>query len=251
MTGATVAKPKDNRVAIVTGSVRGIGRAIAMRLVADGVHVVLNCKVDVETGRAMVAEIEQAGGRAVLQCADVADSAQLRGLFDCAEAEFGGTDIFVHNASSFVSGAISQATEADYDHLYAVNSRATFIAMREAADRMRDDGRVVLISSGATTGGGPSNIGLYTASQAAGEALVTHFARELGTRGITVNTVAPGVTRTRNVDGFPPEALAQIAANTALRRIGEPEDIADIVGFLASDAGRWVTGQRIGATGGL
>ncbi|MFI6773163.1 SDR family oxidoreductase [Nocardia sp. NPDC050412] len=238
-----------DRVAVVTGSGRSIGRAIALRLAADGAKVVVNYKSNAKTAEEVASTIEVAGGRATVVQADVTDPAQLTSLFDAAERRFGGLDVFVHNAYGFAAGPIARASDEDYARSFAANSRATFVAFREAAERVRDGGRIVYISSSATRASDPS-MSLYSASKAAGEQLVRAFAREVGPRGITVNSVLPGPT---NTDAMQPmkEMLTERAARTPLGRFGEPEDIADVVGFLASHDARWVTGQSIAADGGL
>jgi 3-oxoacyl-[acyl-carrier protein] reductase len=238
-----------DRVAVVTGSSRGIGRATALRLAADGAAVVVNYRTETASAKRVVADIEANGGRATMTRADAADPAELRTLLDSAEHHYGGLDVLVHNAAGFVRGPLAAATDGDYGHAFSLNAQATFIALSEAGRRMRDGGRIVFISSAATRINPPGEA-LYAASKAAGEHLVRTFAREIGPRGITVNSVLPGPT---NTDGFaaasaPVEALV---AQTPLGRLGEPEDIAEVVGFLVSDAAAWITGQSITVDGGL
>jgi 3-oxoacyl-[acyl-carrier protein] reductase len=239
----------EQKVAIVTGSTHGIGRAIALRLSRDGVRVVVNCRTDVEAGNAVVAEIAAAGGEAVLAEGDVGQPSELQSLFDSAERAFGRIDIFVHNAAAAHLGSILEASAEDFDRVYNVNARALFLGFAEAGRRMRDGGRLLFISSSGVRHVVPGG-GLYHASKAAGEALMRPFAEELGPRGITVNAVEAGVTRTRSTARLSPEILDVIAQRTALRRIGEPEDVAEVIAFLASDSGRWITGQVVQASGG-
>ncbi|WP_216905915.1 SDR family oxidoreductase [Nocardia noduli] len=238
-------------VAIVTGGSRGIGRAIAQRLGSNGVSVVVNYHTDRDAAEQVVSHIEAAGGRAVAEQADVADPPSLRGLFDVAEQRFGGLDILVNNVGTARFGPIAETTDEDFDHTFAVNTRATFVALREAANRLRDNGRIVLVSSGVTATHRPAS-GIYGASKAAGEELVRVIARELGSRGITANSVLPGVTRTEAlVAATTASATDSVVRQTPLGRMGEPDDIADIVAFLASDAARWITGATVHAGGGL
>jgi 3-oxoacyl-[acyl-carrier protein] reductase len=237
------------RVAVVTGSSRGIGRATALRLAADGAAVVVNSRGGSAAATDVVGAIEARGGRAAFQPADAADPAGLTSLFDAAERHFGGIDVLVLNAAGFVRGPLAEAADDDYRRTFGLNARATFVALREAGRRMRDGGRIVVVSLAATRLSPPGEA-LYAASKAAGEHLVHGFAREVGPRGITVNTVLPGPTDT---DGFaaagaPAEALV---ARTPLGRLGRPEDIADVIGFLASDAARWITGRGIVVDGGF
>ncbi len=179
----------------------------------------------------------------------MADEAQLKALFDAAEQRYGGLDVFVHNAYGHAVGPISAATDEDYERAFATNVWATFVPFREVARRMRDGGRIVYVSSAATRASDPS-MSLYTASKAAGEQLVRAFAREVGPRGITVNSVLPGPTNTDAVQGIR-EVLMERVTRTPLGRLGEPDDIADVVGFLASRDARWLTGQSVVADGGL
>ena len=238
------------KVALITGSSRGIGRAIAERLGADGISVVINYQTNEEAAEKVVAAIEANGGDAVAVRADVVDPQQLRGLFDAAEEHFGGLDILVNNVGIGGFAPIAAATDEQFDTIFATNTRATFVALREAARRLREGGRIVVISSGIALAHGPGT-GIYGASKAAGDAMALTLAKELGHRGITVNSVLPSVTRTDAAEGLSPDILNRILAQTPLRRLGEPADIADIVGFLVSGEGRWITGQTINAGGGM
>jgi 3-oxoacyl-[acyl-carrier protein] reductase len=235
----------QDKVALVTGSSRGIGRAIAERLGADGVAVVVTYRSKV------VAKIEANGGRAVAAAADVTDAQALRGLFDVAQESFGGLDILVNNVGIGKFAPLAMATDEDFDLHFNTNTRATFVAMREAARRLRDGGRIINISSGVVTSNRPT-AGLYTASKAAIDSLTRTMAKEIGSRGITVNSVLPGVTAgTEEGDNVPEQLKQQLTFQTPLGRLGEPEDLADIVAFLASDQARWVTGQTLHAGGGM
>ncbi|MGA6161908.1 SDR family oxidoreductase [Amycolatopsis magusensis] len=233
-------------VAIVTGSSRGIGRAIAERLAADGARVVVNYRTDGGAAAEVVRTIEKRGGQATAVQADVTDLPQLRRLFDAA----GEVDIFVSNVGVARFGPLAEVTDEQYDFLFGTNTRSTFYALREAARRVRDHGRIVVISSAVVVTNRPGTA-LYAATKAAGDQLVKVAAKELGARGITVNSVLPGAVRTDALaaDG-PPGVIEKSIAQTPLNRIAEPSDIADIVGFLASHDGRWITGQTLHAGGG-
>ena len=238
-------------VAIVTGSSQGIGRAIAERLGEQGASVVVNYHSNQAAAGEVVTEIEAAGGKAVAARADVADPAQLRGLFDLAEERFGGLDILVHNVGIARFAPIAEASDEDFDLIFDTNTRSTFVALREAANRINEGGRIVVISSGVTKTLRAGS-GVYAASKAAGEAFAQVLAKELGARGITVNAVLPGAVRTDNLAAARPESeVKEVIAQTPLGRIGVPGDIADVVAFLAADAGRWITGQTVHAGGGL
>jgi 3-oxoacyl-[acyl-carrier protein] reductase len=241
----------QDKVALVTGSSRGIGKAIAERLGADGISVVVTYRSDAEAAAKVVAKIEANGGRAVAAAADVTDSQALRGLFDVAQERFGGLDILVNNVGVGKMAPLAMAGDEDFDLHFATNTRATFVAMREAARRLREGGRIINISSGIVTSNRPA-AGLYTASKAAIDSLTKTMAKEIGSRRITVNSVLPGVTAgTEEGDNVPAEFKQQLMFQTPLGRLGEPEDIADIVAFLASDQARWVTAQTLHAGGGM
>ncbi|WP_328396407.1 SDR family oxidoreductase [Nocardia sp. NBC_00416] len=237
-------------VAIVTGSSRGIGRAVAERLGRAGASVVVNYHSDRAAGEQVVAAIESGGGRAIAVRADIADAAQLRHLFDTAEHTYGGLDIVVSNAGIARFAPIAEATDDDFDLMFAVNTKATFRTLREAANRLRDSGRIVLVSSGATATHRPGS-GVYAASKAASEQLVRVLARELAPRAITVNSVLPGAVRTDGLTAARGAEIDRIAATVPLGRIGEPDDIADITAFLVSEEARWITGASVPAGGGV
>ncbi|MFE9572786.1 SDR family oxidoreductase [Streptomyces sp. NPDC006692] len=240
-----------SRVAVVTGASRGIGRAIAERLGTDGTNVVVNYRSDTDAAAKTVATIRAAGGQATAVRADAAEPAQLRRLFDTAERTYGGVDIVVCNVGVARFAPIAETTDDDFDLMTRTNTRATFLALREAARRIRDGGRIAVVSSGTAVMQRPGS-GVYGASKAAGDALVRTLAQELGPRRVTVNSVLPGATDTDALaDLLPLQAREELARQIPLGRLGRPDDIADVVGFLASDAARWVTGQAIRAGGGM
>jgi 3-oxoacyl-[acyl-carrier protein] reductase len=239
----------EERVAVVTGGSRGIGLAVSERLAASGLRIVIGSRGEEAAERA-VARIKEAGGQAVAASADVTEPASVRGLFDAAEDAYGRVDVWVNNAGTATMGPLEHTTDEDFERHFAANVRGTFVALREAARRIRDHGRVVLISSALTVSPMPG-AALLAASKAAGDQLARTLAWELGPRSVTVNSVLPGLTRTGVLDTVPAHVVARDEARTPLGRLGEPEDIAEIVGFLASDAGRWVTGQTLHAAGGM
>lgn len=235
---------------LVTGGSRGIGRGIAERFGRDGANVVINYLANAQAADAVVATIIGAGGRAAALRANVAAHAEVRRLFDAAEQLFGVPDVVVHCAGVTRFALIEQATMDDYDQVFDTNTRSTFVILSEAAKRLREQGRVVIISSGAAVSTRPGS-SIYAASKAASDQFVRVVARELAPRGITVNSVLPGPTRTEASASMPPEKLAAIIADIPLGRLGEPADIADVVAFVASDAARWLTGQTIHVGGGM
>ncbi|MFE3503843.1 glucose 1-dehydrogenase [Kitasatospora sp. NPDC059160] len=242
----------EGRPAVVTGGSRGIGRAIVERLAREGADVVLGYATDRAAAEAVVDAVAAGGGRAWAVPADLAEPGAAERLMATAEELLGGLDILVNNAArSFAPTPLADLDDTAFDAVLAVNTRAVFATVRYAARRMRDGGRIVNISSVNTVRPVPG-IAAYAASKGAVEQLTAVAAAELGPRGITVNTVSPGATDTDLLRAAnPPEALDRVAGLTPLRRLGQPEDIADVVAFLAGPDARWVTGQNLRATGGL
>jgi len=236
------------KVAIVTGASRGIGRGIAERLAKDGASVVVNYTKSADEAKKVVAGIEEKGGKAVAVQADIGQVAEVRRLFQEAEKAFGRLDILVNNAGIFWAKPLADVTEADYDHIFAVNAKGQFFAMQEAAKRMADGGRIVNISTGGTQLAFPG-ISAYGGSKSALEFFTKVAARELGARRITVNTVSPGYTETDMLSD-PTFRTIGIEASP-LKRLGTPKDIADVVAFIVSDEGGWITGDSIQAGGGV
>lgn len=234
----------SGKTAIVTGASRGIGRAIARRLSAEGARVVINYTRSAAEAESLAAETE---GLAVQ--ADVADPLQVTHLFATAEAHYGPLDILVNNAGVAIFSPISAMSLEDFDRTFAINTRGTFLCVREAAPRLRDNGRIVSISTGATFTSGP-NSGVYCGSKAALEQFTRALAKELGARGITANTVSPGFTDTDMLKQFP-HLVAVAEQMSPLGRMGQPEDVADVVAWLCTDQARWVTGQNLQAGGGV
>lgn len=240
------------KVAVVTGASRGIGRAIAERFARDGARVVINYARSVGQAEQVVAGIRQRGGEAIAVQADMGQPTEIPQLFELTTERLGGLDILVNNAGAYEARPLERTDEAHYAALFDVNVRGVLLASQEAARRFGDTGgRIINISSGAAQAAVPGGA-IYAASKAAVEALTRCHAAELGPRGITVNAVAPGFTESDMLDvALPTEARYAMIALTALGRLGRPEDIADVVAFLASDDARWITGETIGASGGL
>ncbi|MEY2228020.1 MULTISPECIES: SDR family oxidoreductase [Streptomyces] len=242
-----------SRTALVTGGSRGIGRAIAERLAADGVTVVLTYASDEAAALESARRIAEDGGRAFTLRAELGSPGSAAALW-AAYDELGldGVDIIVNNAGIGLPIPLGEITEEDFDRVFAVNVRAPFFVVQEALGRLRDGGRIINISSGAARIAMPEILA-YGATKGALDTLTLNLAKALGARGITVNSVAPGIVDTDVNAGWlrgNAEAEAHAASLSALGRVGRPEDIADVVGFLASDAARWVTGRVVDATGG-
>jgi 3-oxoacyl-[acyl-carrier protein] reductase len=244
--------PDLPRVAIVTGGSRGIGRQSVGRLAADGYAVVVGYASNVVEAEAAVKEAVSAGGRAIAVRADVADEHAVAGLFDTAESEFGGVDVVVHAASrARPLVPIADIDLAVLNDMHRTNIRGTFVVAQQAARRMRPGGSIVMFST-SVVGLALPNYGAYSASKGAVEAMTLILARELRGRDVTVNAVAPGPTATDGfLEGKDEEAIARMAAQPPLGRLGTPADIAEVVAFLASPAGHWVNGQVVRANGGL
>jgi 3-oxoacyl-[acyl-carrier protein] reductase len=242
------ARPLAGKVALVTGASRGIGRAIAERLGRDGATVVVTYVGNAGAAEQVAAAIrgEGAAGAEAMQL-DLRDTASVRALFDAVLGRFGRLDILVNNAAGVnVFAPTADLTEAEYDSMFQV-TRGVYFALQQAARRMADGGRIVSVSTGGTVGSSPGG-GAYTGSKAAIEQFTMALAKELGARGVTVNTVLPGVTQT---DGLvlPEAVVAQMVAQTPLGRLGAPRDVADAVAFLVSDDARWITGHHLRVAG--
>ena len=237
----------SGKVAIVTGSSRGIGRAIAERLAADGAAVVVNYVRGEQAAQEVVEAIRERGGQAVAIRADVAQPAEVRRLFAEARNAFGALDIVVANAGVAVIKSIAESTEEEFDRVFDANAKGVFFTLQEAARNVRDGGRIVVVSTGGTRML-MSGTGLYLGSKGAVEQFVRVLSRELGSRNITVNALSPGFTDTDLL----PERDRKIAAGMSpFTRIGEPAEVASVAAFLASDDAKWVTGQNVGAGGGV
>ncbi|MCA6103263.1 SDR family oxidoreductase [Bradyrhizobium australafricanum] len=242
---------QTNKVALVTGASRGIGAAVAERLAKDGFTVVINYSGDAKPAQAVADRIEAAGGRALTAKADVSDANAVRGMFDAAEAAFGGVDVLVNNAGIMKLGKIADNDDAAFDHQVAVNLKGSFNTMREAARRLRNGGRIVNFST-SVVGTKLETYGIYVATKAAIESLTAILSKELRGRGITVNAVAPGPTATDLfLHGKSDELIDRFAKMVPLERLGTPDDIANAVAFLAGPDGSWINGQTLRANGGL
>jgi 3-oxoacyl-[acyl-carrier protein] reductase len=242
---------ETNKVAIVTGASRGIGAAVAERLGRDGFVVVINYAGDAKPAEALARKIETAGGRALTARADVSDPAAVRGMFDAAEAAFGGVDVLVNNAGIMKLAKIADTDDALFDQHVAVNLKGTFNTLREAARRLRNGGRIVNFST-SVVGTKLETYGVYTATKAAIEVMTGILSKELRGRSITVNAVAPGPTGTDLFfNGKSPELVERFAKMVPLERLGTPDDIAATVAFLVGPDGGWINGQVLRANGGL
>lgn len=246
-------KKLAEKTALVTGASRGIGRAIAERLAADGALVGVHYGKGAAAAQETVERIERAGGRAFPIGADLEDEGAVDALFAELEAGLAGRrlDILVNNAAAAPAGAIETDTAEQFDRLFAVNVKAPYFIIQRALPLLADGGRVISLSSAVTRIANPAQTS-FAMTKGAVETMSRTLALALGERGITVNVVAPGATMTEaNTSLFPPEAVAFLGGQAALGRVGRAEDVADVVALLASDDARWVTGQVVDASGGL
>jgi 3-oxoacyl-[acyl-carrier protein] reductase len=239
----------SGKTAIVTGSSRGIGRAIANRLAGDGANMVITYHSNRDTAEEVVNEIKNQGVDAIALQVNVRDLEDVRNLFSKAIEHFGKVDILVNNAAGKnIFQPTAQMSLDEYNSMFDI-TRGVYFALQEAAKQLADGGRIVSISTGGTSMAIPAG-GAYAGSKAAIEQFSNCLAKELGQRQITVNTVAPGVTDT---DGLvlEREQVNQLIAQTPLGRLGTPNDIAAVISLLVSDDASWITGQNIRATGGI
>ncbi|MFI0787773.1 SDR family oxidoreductase [Streptomyces lydicus] len=247
----------NGKTALVTGSSRGIGRGIAQRLARDGALVAVHYGNNDTAAKETAENIRGAGGRAFIIGAELGvpgDAESLFAAFDDGLAACGaepGLDILVNNAAISLPGHIDEVTPEEFDRTLAVNTKAPFFVIQHGLRRMRDGGRIINISSAVTTTAFPSTIA-YGVSKGAVDTLTLTLAKDLGARGITVNTIAPGFVATDMNAAMraTPEAEAALSSISVFNRLGRPSDIADVAAFLASDDSRWITGQRFDVTGG-
>ncbi|MFI6098243.1 SDR family oxidoreductase [Lentzea sp. NPDC051213] len=246
------------KTALVTGASRGIGRAIAERLGRDGALVVVHYAQDDAAAKEVVATITKSGGKAFAVRSELGVDGDVDLLFDGIEsglAELGAEnalDILVNNAGIGLPAPIENVDQAGFDRVFAVNVRAPFFITQRALPLLRDGGRIINISSGVTRVAFPDGIA-YALTKGALDTFTRTLAKPLGERGITVNSVAPGVIDTDVNAGWlrgNDEAIASVSSSAALGRVGQPEDIGDVVTFLASEDARWITASFLDATGG-
>lgn len=240
-----------NKVVLVTGASRGIGAAIAKKLAGDGATVIINYAGSQEEAEQTVQVIKDNGGQAIALKADVSKANEVEALFDAAIARFGRIDVLVNNAGIMITKLLKDTTDEDFTRQFEVNVRGTFNTLREAASKLADGGSIINFSSSTTRVMMPT-YSTYVATKGAVEQLTRVFAKEIGARGINVNAVLPGPTNTELfTKGKPKEVIDRLAALNAFNRIGEPEDIASVVAFLASDDAKWISGQTLGVNGAM
>lgn len=243
-------KKLSGKFALVTGSSRGIGRAIAERLSLEGAAVAINYLNGSIKAEEVVAAITSGGGKAVALQADVSRAEGVQRLFEQTLEHFGRLDIVVNNAGVRITRPVADIQEDEFDQLFNINVKGPFFACQQAVHRISDGGRIINISSAVTLMMLPG-YSIYAASKAAVDQLTRVLAKEIGERQVTVNAVCPGPVDTELLrEGKTEEQLQGMAQMAAFNRLGKVEDIADVVAFLASDDARWITGQTIHVNGG-
>lgn len=241
----------NKKVILVTGASRGIGAAVAKELAKAGAKLIVNYAGSKTEADRTVEEIRAAGGEAVAVQADISRSAEVTKLFDTAIAQYGRIDVLVNNAGIMLTKLIKDTTDEEFTRQFDINVRGTFNTLREAATRLADKGSIINFSSSTTRMMLPG-YGTYVATKGAVEQMTRVFAKEMGGRGITVNAVLPGPVNTELfTTGKSQELIDRLASLNAFNRIGEPDDIAKVVVFLAGDEAKWISGQTIGINGAM
>ena len=242
-------KPLEGKIALVTGSSQGIGRGIASRLASDGAQVIINYAGNEAAATEAVTQISDLGGRAVVIQGDLSQVMEIEKLFALALKQFGKLDILVNNAGIATLMPLPDITEAEFDRVFNLNAKGTLFCLKQAALHLADNGRVVNIAS-STVDFPTEGAYIYAGSKAAVKKYTQIAALELGKRGITVNTVTPGVTETPMSSRLPASFTQPVIEGSPFKRLGKPDDIADVVAFLVSENARWMTGQDLLVNGG-
>ncbi|WFB58853.1 SDR family oxidoreductase [Paenibacillus sp. BR1-192] len=244
-------KGLSGKVAIVTGASRGIGREIAERLAENGAKVVVNYASSPAKAEEVVGLIKQGGGEARAIQADISQVAEVERLFRETIEAYGGIDILVNNAGIMTTKPIAAMTEEDFDQQFAINVKGTYFAIQQAFHHMNSGGRIINFSTSVAGQMFPT-YSVYAGTKGAVEQFTRQLAKEFGPKGITINAVAPGPVNTELFTvGKSGEQIAGIVKMNAFGRLGEPDDIAGVVLFLASEESKWITGQTLRVNGGF
>lgn len=244
-------KKLAEKVILVTGASKGIGAEVAKKLAEQGAKVIVNFSGSKADAEAVVAFIHQNKGEAIAIQADVSKSEDVKSLFDQAIAHFGKIDVLVNNAGIMINKLIKDTTDEDFVKQFDINVKGVFNTLREAATKLNDNGSIINFSTSVNRLMLPT-YGAYVATKSAVEQLTRVFSKEIGHRGINVNSISPGPTNTALfMEGKSKETVDRLASMSPFGRIAEPIDIAEIVVFLASDEAKWINAQNIGANGGM
>jgi 3-oxoacyl-[acyl-carrier protein] reductase len=240
-----------NKIAIVTGASKGIGASVAKTLAGAGATVVVNYAGSKDAAGQVVNDITSGGGTALAIQGDVSKPEDVKNLFTQTIARFGRVDILVNNAGVMITKLIAETTDEEFDKQFNTNVKGVFNALREAATHLADNGSILNFSTSVNRIMLPG-YATYVATKAAVEQLTRVFAKEVGKRGINVNSISPGPTNTELfTNGKSDETISRLASLSAFNRIGDPQDIANIVLFLVSDEAKWISAQNIGANGAM
>jgi 3-oxoacyl-[acyl-carrier protein] reductase len=240
-----------NKVVLVTGASRGIGAAVAKKIAGEGAKVIINYAGNKEEADQTVQVIKDAGGDAIALKADVSKAGEVTALFDAAIAHYGKIDVLINNAGIMITKLLKDTTDDDFTRQFDINVRGTFNTLREAATKLANNGTIINLSTTLTRVMIPT-YGTYVATKGAVEQLTRVFAKEVGSRGITVNAVLPGPTNTELfIKGKTQEQIDRLASLNAFNRLGEVDDIAKVIVFLAGDDAKWISGQTIGLNGAM
>jgi 3-oxoacyl-[acyl-carrier protein] reductase len=244
----------NGKVAVVTGASKGIGAAIAKSLAAEGAAVVVNYSSSREGAERVVAQIAAQGGKAVALHADVSKAGEVRRLFDETKKAFGALDVLVNNAGVYAFASLEEVTESEFHRQFGINVLGPILATQEAVKQFGSKGGSVINISSVVSENPVPNSTVYSATKSALDSITRALAKELGPRGIRVNTIAPGGVETEGTQSLgilESDFAKELIARTPLGRFGQPDDIARVAVFLASDESRWITGERLSVSGGL
>lgn len=240
-----------NKVVLITGASRGIGAAVAKHIAGEGAQVIINYAGNQAEADQTVKEIKDNGGDAIALKADVSKAADVSALFNAGIAHYGRIDVLINNAGIMITKLLKDTTDEDFTRQFDVNVRGTFNTLREAATKLANGGTIINTSTTLTRAMIPT-YATYVATKGAVEQLTRVFAKEMGARGITVNAVLPGPTNTELfIKGKTQEMIDRLASLNAFNRLGEVDDIAKVITFLASDDAKWISGQTIGINGAM
>ena len=244
-------QPLQGKVAIVTGSSRGIGRSVAERLAEQGASVIINYSNSPGQADEVVKAIQASGGTAAALKADISKPAQIEQLFKDTKALYGKIDIVVNNAGIMMNSLIGEATEEQFDKQFAINVKGTYFSCQQAFFHLEQGGRIINFSTSVNGQMFPA-YSIYAGTKGAVEQFTRQLAKEFGSKGITINAVAPGPVATDLfLEGKSETVLEGLKKSNAFGRLGQPEDIAGVVSFLAGDSSGWITGQTLRINGGF